>query len=86
MSKLEKLITKLKQKTLNLSYDDMSTLLSGLGYREDSKGKTSGSRVRFINEITQHSVLLHKPHGRKGFLKYQIEEVLNALLNAGVIK
>ena len=40
-------------------------------------GKTSGSRVRFISN--NHAILLHKPHGRKELLEYQVKQLLEIL-------
>ncbi len=44
----------------------------GLGFCEDQKGKTSGSRVEFIHETENISIDLHKPHPSNRLKEYQI--------------
>ena len=39
---------KLKSYGKNITFSDATTLLEHYGYAQDNKGKTSGSRVRFI--------------------------------------
>ena len=73
MSKKEKLIEKLKRKSLNFTFADLVTLMAMLGYQADN---TSGSAIRFENPKTKDSLFLHKPHNRKGFLQYQIKAIL----------
>jgi hypothetical protein len=44
------------------TYNELKTMLSGLGYVEHHLGKTSGSRVLFFNEKIGHEIKIHKPH------------------------
>jgi len=65
----------------DFTYEEMKTLLNRLGYEEENKGKTSGSRVIFFNEQLQHSIFLHKPHPGniiKSYLMKYIEDELTA--------
>ncbi len=62
MSKFEKLIKRFKNKPRDFSYDELCNMLNGLGYKEDTKGKTSGSRVCFYHEESGHLIRLHRPH------------------------
>ena len=65
----------------DFTYEEMKTLLNRLGYEEENKGKTSGSRVIFFNEQLQHSIFLHKPHPEniiKSYLMKYIEDELTA--------
>jgi len=81
MSKHEKLIKRFKSKPKDFTYEEMKTLLNRLGYEEENKGKTSGSRVIFYNEQLQHSIFLHKPHPGniiKSYLMKYIEDELTA--------
>ncbi len=86
MGKHEKLILKLKSRTTNFTYQDLKSLLTGFGYTENQKGKTSGSRVAFIQMDTKHILRLHKPHPGNQLKLYQIDLILNELKERGVLK
>ena len=86
MSKHEKLIKRLKSKPKDFTYNELKSLLSGLGYDEITQGKTSGSRVAFLNNKTKHLIRLHKPHPKNILKSYQINLILEELKNTGVIK
>lgn len=78
MTKKEKLIQRFVSMPSDFHYDEMVRLLGYYGFTEVKTGKTSGSRVRFMNS---EGVLLmmHKPHPT-GILKYyqlkQVKEML----------
>lgn len=78
MSKLEKAIERLKSKPKDLTYDEATKILNNLGFYEDNKGKTSGSKVIFKNKYNQ-KIGLHKPHPSKILKSYQINEILRLL-------
>ena len=59
MSKLEKLKQRLRELPKDFTYEELVSLLIALGYELDNKGKTSGSRVKFIKGDTP--IILHKP-------------------------
>jgi len=85
MSKKEKLIHRFLLKPKDFKYSEASRLLKNYGYYESSKGKTSGSRVAFIQEKMKRTILLLKPH--KGILKpYQLDEIKSELMKAGFLK
>jgi len=84
MSRKEKLLKRLQSKPKNFTYDEARTLLVQLGFKEDQKGKTSGSRVVFINERKNVSIELHKPHPNNELKVYQINYLIKKLEN-GVI-
>jgi hypothetical protein len=86
MSKYEKLIRKLVNRNQSFTYSDLKSLLNGLGYEENLKGKTSGSRVAFIHPLTKHVIRLHKPHPGNELKMYQKDQILDELNNSGVIK
>ena len=62
MSTKEKLITRFKTLPKDFLFEELVRLLSGLGYEISNKGKTSGSRVRFLNKEKQLIIDIHKPH------------------------
>ena len=80
MSKKGKLAARLKTRPTDFTYTELRTLLSGMGYAEDNKGKTSGSRVSFIHEETKHIISLHKPHPGNILKRYQINLIVEELI------
>ena len=84
MSKIEKEIERLKSKPKDFTYDEAKSLLNKLGFFEYNKGKTSGSKVRFIND-SNLKIDLHKPHLRNILKQYQIIEIIRVLEKGGLI-
>lgn len=62
MSTKEKAISRVLQRPKDYTYKEAKKLLEQLGFKESSKGKTSGSRVKFFREADRRIVMLHKPH------------------------
>lgn len=79
MSKFEKLIDRLQRKPKDFTYEELKNVLTGLGYSESNKGKTSGSRVAFINVETNHILRIHKPHPQNIIKAYALEYIINEL-------
>lgn len=77
MGKKEKLIARLKSSPKDFTFDEMRNILELLGFEIFNKGKTSGSRVKFLKENI--GIILHKPHPRKELLEYQIKQVIEIL-------
>lgn len=78
VSKKEKLIARFLSLPSDFHYNETVKLLGYFGFKEITKGKTSGSRVKFMNEKSV-PLMLHKPHPT-GIMKYyqlkQVKEVL----------
>ena len=74
MSRLEKEIDRLKSKPKDYTYDEAKSLLNKLGFFENNKGKTSGSRVEFKDSYGR-KVTLHKPHPSNVIKTYQINKI-----------
>lgn len=70
----------------DFGYDEAKSLLEKFGYREDNRGRTSGSRVAFINRETKHIIRLHKPHPGNILKKYQLGQLIEELRGQGVIE
>ena len=85
MSKKEKILKRILRKPKDFTYNELRTMLGQLGYKELSSGKTSGSRVAFINEKTMHVIRLHKPHPKNILKNYQILQIIEELHRIGVI-
>ncbi len=78
MSKHEKLLKRLRSKPKDFTWNELATLLGGLGYREVTGGKTGGSRRRFVHRAAP-PIFLHKPHPGNIVKQYVIKDVLAAL-------
>lgn len=85
MSKKDKLLKRLKSKPLDFTYDELKTLLNYLGFDEDNKGKTSGSRVMFFDINSNEVIRLHKPHSNNILKEYQLKQIIITLRKIGVI-
>ncbi|MCK4764908.1 MAG: type II toxin-antitoxin system HicA family toxin [Candidatus Aminicenantes bacterium] len=85
MSKLDKLKQKLLAKSKNFTFNELKTLLNGLGYHELKTGKTSGSRTAFMNDLTKHVIRLHRPHPGNILKRYQLDFVEEELKSAEVL-
>lgn len=79
MGKIEKLIEKFKSIPADLSWTELIRILAYYGFIEISKkGKTGGSRVKFIDS-NKNIINLHKPHPKPIVKKYVISQILEKL-------
>lgn len=78
MSKIEKDIERLKSRPKDFTYDEAKRILNNFGFIENTKGKTSGSRVKFINK-ENIIIELHKPHPSNILKPYQIKLIIDKL-------
>ena len=85
MSKRDKLIEKLLNRPIDFEYDEARSLLAKFGYKEDNRGRTSGSRVAFVHCETGYIIRLHRPHPGNILKKYQVEQLIEELKNQGVV-
>ncbi len=80
MSTLEKQIERFKSKPNDFTYDEVKRILNNLGFFENNKGKTSGSRVIFINyKDLSKRIVLHRPHPSNIIKQCQIKDILSKL-------
>jgi hypothetical protein len=86
MGKAEKLLIRFLSKPKDFTYSELKKLLISFGYEEARTGKTSGSRVAFINQKTRHIIRLHKPHPNPELKHYQLNDIEDELRRMGVIK
>lgn len=86
MSTKEKLIERFLRQPKDFTYQELSRLLNGFGYVEETKGKTSGSRVLFFNKEKEHAIMLHKPHPGNIMKAYATKYVLQELQTIGLIE
>ncbi len=85
MSRVDKLINRLNKIPKDFTYDEAKKLLENLGFIEYNKGKTSGSRVIFVNKKINSKILLHKPHPSNILKVYAVKDLLDKLKEIGVI-
>ncbi len=78
MSKREKLLEKLRQNPKNVRFDDIDTLLSGLGFEKRQRGSHVTFSQKACGRIT---VPIKKPF----ILPVYVREVLDLLEEAGLI-
>lgn len=83
MGEYEKLLKKLQSNPKDFTYRELQNIMSKNGYKEDNKGKSSGSRVEYKGNTT--SLRMHKPHGRNYLHDYQIKGVIEFLTKEGVL-
>lgn len=86
MSELEKLKERLKSLPKDFTYNEAKSLLQKLGFEEDNKGRTSGSRVRFTRASDNENFLLHKPHPRNTLSREILKKILADLKSFGDIE
>ena len=78
MSTKEKLIERFKRQPKDFTWDELVRLFGIFGFEVDNKGKTSGSRVLFINGADAHTV--HKPHPSNIMKNYAMKQVLDFMI------
>ena len=86
MSRRQKLIDRFLSRPSDFTYNELKRLLSGFGYRETKAGKTSGSRVAFINDETEHIISLHKPHPDPAVKSYILDQITESLEREGWLR
>ena len=84
MSRREKLIERLLSRPSDFTFDEVVTLFGHFGYSIARAGKTGGSRVAFANDEGDY-IRLHKPHPRNILKQYQVDDIITALLERGLL-
>lgn len=79
MSKIEKLLEKIKLIPKDLTWNELVKILNYLGFIAiQPKGKTVGSRIKFVNK-EKEILNLHKPHPSNIVKQYVIKQLLEKL-------
>lgn len=78
VSKKEKLIKRFLEMPSVFHYDELVSLLGYFGFQEIKQGKTSGSRVRFLNSDGV-PLMLYKPHPTGIIKQYQLKQIKEIL-------
>ena len=86
MSRLSKAKERIVSKPRDYTYTELKVLLGQLGFEESSKGKTSGSRVKFYRESDKRIILLHKPHPGDIIDPGALKDIVDTLLRLGELR
>jgi len=84
MGQKEKLVAHLRLRPRDFTFDEAERLLGLLGFVRDNKGKTSGSRVRFVHQGGA-KLMIHLPHPGNQLRVYQVKALLEMLEKEGLI-
>ena len=74
----EKLIVRFLSMPSDFRYDEMVKLLGYFDFEEVKKGKTSGSRVKFMNR-EGILIMMHRPHPSRIMKHYQLKQIKEIL-------
>lgn len=85
MSRKEKLLKRFLSEPKNFTFDELDTLLTGLGFEKSNKGKISGSRVQFIHHEKKCPILVHKPHPNPELKPYALKQIIETLKKYSII-
>jgi hypothetical protein len=85
MTTKDKLIKRFLSFQKDFTIDELSTMLSRFDFEDSNKGKTSGSRIAFINRENGVIIRIHKPYPGKIIKPYVLKEVHNCLKENGFI-
>lgn len=83
MSTADKLKQRIQKIPKDFTYAEAAKLLKSLGFEENNKGKTSGSRVKFYRKSDGAMINLHKPHPQPEMKGYAIEQLVEKLKEYG---
>ena len=85
MSRFDKLLENFNSNSKKFSWDELTRLLHGLGFKDISNGKTSSSRRKFYNVDKNIIINLHKPHPSPYLKDYALKQIRLKLLEEKLI-
>jgi HicA toxin of bacterial toxin-antitoxin, len=85
MARQDKLLARFRRQPADFTWDELVRLLRSFGYELESKGRTSGSRVRFAR-TNYPPINLHRPHPESIVRRYQLREVQVFLIAEGLLE
>jgi hypothetical protein len=85
MGTKEKLIERFKRQPKDFTFNELTRLFQVLGFEISQKGKTSGSRVEFVNNEKELSFGAHKPHPDCAIKSYVMKQILEFLTSNKLI-
>lgn len=78
MSTKDKLIERFKKLPKDFTFDELTSVMTHLGFKITNKGATSGSRIGFIKGTLL--IKMHKPHPQN-IVGYKTLKEIQAFLN-----
>jgi len=84
MSKIDKLIDKLKSNPKDFKFSEFRKIMAHFGYIEDNAGRTSGSVVSFVGANKAFSI--HRPHPGDEMQSWAVRKAVRFLTGEGKIK
>lgn len=81
MGTKEKLIVRFISQPKDFTFEELVRLFRHFDFVIGAKGKTSGSRMEFINEKRSLSYGVHKPHPANTIKQYVMKQVLDFLID-----
>jgi predicted RNA binding protein YcfA (HicA-like mRNA interferase family) len=84
MNRHDKLLERFRRRPRDFTWDELTTLLRRLGFRQVRPGRTGGSRRRFIH-ADGCVITLHEPHPERILKRYQIDQIIETLEREGLI-
>jgi hypothetical protein len=85
MGTKEKLIERFRRQPKDFTFDELIRLFRVLGFEISQKGKTSGSRIEFVNSEKDLSYGAHKPHPDSAIKGYVMKQILEFLTSNQLI-
>lgn len=87
MGKKELFETYIKKKPIpkDCKFKDLKTYLSSLGFELRNKGRTSGSRILFLDK-EMNKIMLHKPHGSDPICPAALKDIREKLMDWGYME
>jgi aryl carrier-like protein len=85
MGTKEKLIERFKRQPKDFTFNELTRLFQILGFEISQKGKTSGSRIEFVNLEKDLTFGANKPHPDGAIKSYVMKQVLEFLTSNRLI-
>jgi hypothetical protein len=79
MGSVDKLFKRFLTQPKDFTFDELVRLFNQIGFRLSTKGKTSGSRVVFVNKEKELTIGFHKPHPNTIIKQYLMKDILDYL-------
>lgn len=85
MTKKDKLVKRFLQIPKDFTFEELISLLKHLGFEMNNKGKTSGSRVEFVNQDLSLIYFAHKPHPSNIVKTYVLRQLRDFLVENKIL-
>ena len=84
VSRTDKLIRRFRSRPRDFTWEELVRLLESVGYEETRRGRTGGSRRRFVHAQAP-AINLHRPHPGNIVRMYVVDEVLRLMTEEELI-